>query len=196
MTKDFFQTRPLSWSAIASWEYDPEQWYTRYILNEKQKENKEMLFGKVFAQSCEDRKPLAKVKLLKEVEYPLATIFNGIKLIGFIDTYKPHSSLGEFKTSKKIWTQNQVDNHGQLDMYCLQLYVMHKVKPEDLKIYLQCIQTKENGDFSITFADSPPKVHTFKTKRTMVDILNFGQRINKTVASMITYANNHESNQL
>ena len=199
MTKDFFNLRPLSWSAISSFAYDPEQWYSRYILNQKQPESPAMLFGKQFALSCEARKPLAPVKLLSEVEYKLDTVFNGIKLVGFIDTYEPHKILGEFKTGKECksdgtdsWDQKRVDQHGQLDMYALQLYIQHKVVPDKLKFFLQWIPTTEDENFNLSFAYSPPKVYTFKTKRTMQDIIRFGVRINNTVEAMIKYANEHE----
>lgn len=189
MNKDFFNKRALSWSAISSFEYDPDSWYKKYILNEKQKENKEMIWGKIFAKSCEDRKPLAAVTLYSKVEYPLNVVFNGIKLTGWIDTYEPHKKLGEMKTGKLLWNQKRVDEHGQLDMYALQLFIQHKVKPEKLDIQLQWIPTIESGDFRISFSTDPPTVHTFKTKRSMVDILRFGARINETVSKMIEYAN-------
>lgn len=190
--KSFFVSRPLSWTSISSFEFDPSQWHRKYIEGIKDPENAEMIFGKKFAYSCEIGKPMAPVRLLSKVEYPLAVVFNGIKLIGFVDTYEPHKELGEFKTAKKLWTQDKVDNHGQLDMYALMLHIQHQVNPDKMKFYLECVQTKENGDFTIGFAESPPVVHTFKTKRTMSDIIRFGARINSTVNQMIEYANQKE----
>lgn len=184
--KDFFLKRPLSWSAISSFEYSPEQWYDRYILNKKQPENAEMLFGKAFAKSVEARKPLVPVEIYKEVEYPLNVMFNGIKMTGYIDSYEPHSALREYKTSKTVWAKEKAEQHGQLVMYALMLYVQHKVKPEELTIHLDCIQTEQTGDFKIQFV-KPEIIHTFPVTLTMLDILRFGQRILATVKAMDEY---------
>jgi len=193
--KQFTQVRPLSWSAISSFEYDPDQWFSRYILNKRQEETNAMKFGKRFALSCEKRKSLAPVTLYSKVEYALNTVFDGIKMTGFIDTYEPHTALREFKTARTLWTQDKADQHGQIDMYLLQLYITHKVRPEDIKCYLDCIQTEERGDFSIGFV-KPIKVHTFETKRSMSDILQFGARIRKVTNEMEEYCNEMKASNL
>ena len=185
--KQFNKKRPLSWSAISSFEYDKEQWYKKYILGEPTPETKEMIFGKIFANSCENRKPLVPTPLCKEVEYPLNVMFGEIPLIGFIDTYEPHTMLREKKTGKKEWDQKRADEHGQITMYLLQLYIMHKVKPEDIRCFLDWHPTQENGDFTISFVE-PHKLHTFETKRTMVQVLEFGARINRVFKEMDDYA--------
>lgn len=184
--KDFLKTRPLSWSAISSFNYNPEQWYNKYILGKKDPETEAMKFGKAFGKSCEARKPLAPVTLYKDVEYPLNVVFNGIPLIGYIDTYEPHTAFREFKTSNKVWTKNKALSHGQLRQYALMLFIQHKVKPEDLKIHLDCIQTIETGDFKVEFL-KPIVVHTTEVKLTMSDILSFGSDIKETVKQMGEY---------
>lgn len=185
--KERFEKRPLSWSQISCWEYSPDEWYRRYILNEKSPENPAMIFGKLFAHSCEIRKPLAPVELYKEVEYPMKVVFNDIPLIGYADTYEPHSKLGEHKTGK-AWDQKKVDGHRQFDMYLFMLYITHKVPPEEIECILNWVPTVETGDFKINFV-KPIKVHSFKTKRTMPDLLRFGQRINTDVKLMQEYVN-------
>lgn len=185
-----FDKRPLSWSAISSFEYSPEQWYSKYILNTPPEDNLAMAFGKKFAKSVEDRKPLVPVTIYKEVEYPLKVVFNGIPMVGFIDTYEPHTAMREYKTARTLWTQKKCNEHGQLSMYALMLYITHKVKPEDLTIHLDCIQTVEDGDFKLSFLDN--KVHSFEVKLTMKDILLFGSRIMKTVKEMEEFVKNHE----
>lgn len=190
--KEFFEKRPLSWSAISSFEYNPAEWHTRYILNEKQAENMAMKFGKVFAKSCEDGKPLAPVTLLRKMEHKFEVVFNGIKMVGYADTFDDvtFTDLGEYKTSKNIWTQAKVDQHGQLTMYCLFNLIQNKIQPEQMNIFLECLQTKESKDFKLQFMD-PLKVHHFKTKRTMADVLAFGARINKVVKEMEKYAQSY-----
>jgi hypothetical protein len=113
-------------------------------------------------------------------------MFNGIKMTGFIDTYEPHTALREYKTSKAIWSPEKAKDHGQLRMYALMLYVQHKVKPEDLTIHLDCIQTVESGDFTLSFVE-PHTIHSHEVKLSMLDILHFGQRIMKVVEDMEAY---------
>lgn len=183
--------RPLSWSQISTFEWNPKDWYAKYVLNLKPHESSEMSFGKKFADSCEARKPLAPVTLYSEVEYPLKVVFNGHPFVGFIDTYdKKTHAFREFKTSKKMWTQQKAQDHGQLQMYALCLYITHRVKPEDLKIHLDCIQTQQNGDFSIDFI-KPFNIKTFEVKLKMQDILRFGVRINNIISEMDEFVKKH-----
>lgn len=187
------KNRPLSWSAISSFEWDPEQWYRRYILNIQEPPSKEMEFGKVFAKSCEDRKPLAPVTLLNKMEHKFEIVFDGIPLVGYADTFctDTKKKIGEYKTSKKPWTQEKVDGHGQLTMYALMNFVTNKIKPEELEIFLENVQTHEGGDFTLDFIQ-PIKVHHFKTKRSMKDVLKFASRIKDTVRQMDEYCEQHE----
>lgn len=181
------KTRPLSWSAIASFRYNPEQWYSKYILKEKQEDTSEMRFGKLIADSFQTKKPLAPVVLYPVVEQKLSVMFSGIPLVGYMDTYDPKTyDFREFKTGKKKWNQKRSDEHGQLKMYALMLFITHKVKPEDYSIHLDWIPTQDNGDFSISFV-KPIKIHSFRVKLTMRDILNFGLYIKETYAEMEQY---------
>lgn len=188
---DLLQQRPLSWSALSSFEYDKEQWYKRYILNEKSDENAEMKFGKLVADSFGTDNPLAPVTLYPTVEHKLSVVFSGIPLIGFMDTYDhvTKKRFGEFKTGKKAWDQKRANEHGQLHMYSLMHFITEKIKPEDLAIFLEWIPTQSHGDFSISFIE-PVKVHHFDVKLTMNDILRFGSRIKTTVEGMQEYVDN------
>jgi hypothetical protein len=197
----FDKTRALSWSAISSFEYDPEQWYRKYVLLQPDPENEEMRFGKRFADSCEKRKPLAPVTLLSKMEQKFEVVFCGIKLIGYADTFDDvtFKALGEYKTGVKEWDQRRVDEHGQITLYCLFNYVTKKIKPEDMDLFLQWIPTRkisqENGDFSrseytIDFV-RPIKVHTFRTRRNMKDVVEFGAKIKRVYKEMEMYAKNH-----
>ena len=189
--KVFLEKRPLSWSAISSFMYDPEQWYKRYILNEPVEENIEMKFGKQFAKAIEDGKPMAPVTILKAVEHKFQVVFHDIHMIGFADSFctDTNRKLLEYKTAKQVWTQDKVDNHGQLTLYSLFNFITNKVKPEEMEIALECIQTIVHGDFTIELK-KPIKVHHFKTQRSMMDILKFGQLILATVDQMEQYVNN------
>lgn len=190
--KTFDKTRSLSWSAISSFMYDKEQWYRKYVLGQPDPASKEMIFGKLFADSCENGEPLAPVTILCEVEKKFEIVFNKIPMIGYADTYckKTKKVIGEYKTGKKAWDQKRVDDHGQITLYALFNYITYKVKPEDCEFFLEWIPTEEHGDFSINFK-KPIKVHHFKTKRTMQDILNFGMTINRIYKEMENYCENH-----
>ncbi len=191
--KENIQSRPLSWSQISTFEYDKESWFQKYVLKEKQEESKEMLFGKKFADAVEDNKPLAPITIFKEVEHEFKSVFCGIPLVGFADTFnsETYKQLGEYKTSKKLWNQKKVDNHGQLTMYCFMNYINNKVRPEDVEIFLECVQTTDSDQGEVVLKE-PVIVHHFKTKRTMDDIIQFGKRINNIIIEMQDYCDNRE----
>lgn len=179
--------RPLSWSAISSFEYDPNQWYEKYVLKIDPPVSPAMEFGKLIGGQYERDELLAPILPREEVfEYELRTTFNKIPLIGYIDAYTPHTSLIELKTGKKAWDQKRVDTHGQIDMYLLQLNLIHKVRPLDVRCRLLWLPTYEAN--SMIKLINKDQVHVFETHRTMLDLLRFGKRINDTYQSMQEYA--------
>lgn len=184
--------RPLSWSAISSFEYDPEQWYRNYVLGVRDPATKEMMFGSLIGNKiAKDRKFIPELPRARIFEYELRGRLDGIPLVGFIDSYTPHSKLKEYKTGKKAWDQNRADTHGQIDMYLLLLNLMHRVKPEKIGAEVIWLPTMENGAFEITFRDKPVKPIVFPTTRDMVQILTFGRRIKSTYIAMQKYAESH-----
>ncbi len=195
MKKSFDKARPLSWSAISSFEYNPEQWYRKYVLNEKDPETKEMIFGKKLANELEngtcDIPELVKKTPYKK-EHPFKVMFGKIPLIGFCDDFDTTTFkvLNEVKTGKKDWDQKRADLHGQFDMYLLMNYITNKIPPEEVVCTLHWLPTQENGDFNISFIE-PIKVQSFTTKRTMAQILAFGSRINRIYKEMEDYAQSH-----
>ncbi len=198
-TKD----RPLSWTAISSFEYDPEQWLAKYVLKAEPTTSPEMIFGsETGRQLAESPSFLPEVPRLPIFEYELRAKFGKVWLIGFIDSYGPpkdvpkfgapgtvrtFAELYEYKTGKKAWTQQRADEHGQIDMYLLMLNIMHKLKPEEVSCTVFWLPTQENGDFTISFVPGRG-VQSFRTQRSMRDILLFGARINKTLTLMQKYA--------
>lgn len=198
----FLEKRPLSWSALSSFDYDKEQWYQNYIMKVPVSPNPEMLFGSKFAHSCEIRKPLAPVTLLSKMEQKFEVKFGKIHMIGYADTFKHTSKreTGEYKTGVKAWDKKRVDKHGQITMYALMNYLQSRMRPDDCKFWLEWIPTKkvhrENGDYSgfdyvIAFRDDSPVPMHFDTKRTMKEVLEFGSYINAQVKEMELYVRNH-----
>lgn len=192
----FDHDRPLSWSAISSFEWDKEEWYRKYVLGIKDPPNAEMIFGsRVGAKLASDPDFLPAVPRLSCYEFPFKCDYNGIPLIGYADSFDDLTcrALYEYKTGVKIWDQKRADSHGQIDMYLLQNYKMHGIRPEEVDAAIVWIPTKriEDGDFKIRIVFDDSKIITlFRTKRTMVDILRFGARINKTYGEMEEYCEN------
>lgn len=182
--------RPLSWSQLSSFKYRPSQWYKKYVLGEEEPPSKEMLFGKLVGESfCSDT-PMAPVVRYSHMEYKFEATLDGITMIGYADSYDPEKKLlREYKTSRKkgYWNHKKVNEHHQLTMYCLMLYLSEKIKPEDVTIHLDYIPVHiECGEMAIV---DPVEIHTFKTKRTMTDILKFANEIRTIRAEMLEYYN-------
>lgn len=192
---EFLKTRPLSWSAIASFEYSPKQWHDKYIKKEDQIDSPEMFFGSEFAFSCERGEPMRPVTLLSKMEQSLEFEFDGIPIVGFMDTFddKTLKEIGEYKTGVKEWDKKRVDNHGQITLYALGNYILNKVRPEECKFWLEWMPTikvpRDNNsysgfDYEIQLDPAFPLPIHFDTKRTMQDLLTFGLRIKKTLSDM------------
>lgn len=186
-----FKNRPLSWSAISSFRYNPDEWYEKYILGKPTETSKEMEFGKAVGKKLEtDPTYLPHIPRLNKMEHGWTVCFSGIHLTGFADSFCTitNKSLKEYKTGKKVWDQKRVDEHGQITLYCLMNYITNKIRPEDTEIELIWMPTKENGDFSISFIEPIEKnTKFFKTKRTILDIMIFGKYIVDTVEDMKEY---------
>lgn len=187
---EFYKLRGgLSWSSISSFEWDPEQWYQSYIKGIRQ-ESRELTFGSFVDKKLQDDpKYLPTVERYPIMQHEMRIMFDGIPLVGFADGYSPNRKiLADYKTGKKAWTQKRADEIGQLTMYALMLYLIDKVKPGDMIFRIVWLPTVESGDFSIQFKDEPVKPKVFNTARSMLDILQFGQRIKVTLAAMQGYA--------
>lgn len=185
--KENFKKRPLSWSQINNFKYNPDKWYKKYILDIKDEiSTPEQDFGKIFAKSCEDRKPLAPVTLYSEVEYPIFSTLEDIPMIGYIDTYEPLKAFIDHKTGAKEWTQKRANEHGQLKMYALMLYLNFKIKPEDLNIAIEWVKTEKKDN--VVSLSEPITVSKFNVDISTADILIFGNYIKTTVNKMERYA--------
>ncbi len=184
----FLKKRPLSWSAISSFEWDNEQWYRNYLLGQKDPPTKELMFGSYVDKKIQsDPTFLPKLTRYSNLQFGMSVVFNRIPLIGYADAWESElPAMRDYKTGKKPWDQKRADETGQLTMYALMTFIQEKIKPEDIRFFIDWMPTQENGDFSISFVKDM-KIQTFETRRTMNDILAFGSRINQTVKDMHTY---------
>jgi hypothetical protein len=214
--RKFLATRPLSWSALSSFEYDKEQWFETYILGKRQ-ESPEMTFGSIVDKKIQtDPSFLPKLPRYPLMQYKMNAVFNGIPLTGLPDGLSLNSVetentkgykvfwdkgyiLSDYKTGRKAWDKKRADETGQLTMYLFLLYILHKEKPEQFRCFIHWLPTvkHEAGDFTVK-VDFHDGIHgedgikTIETKRTMADLLKFGERINKVIKEMEQYVRNHE----
>jgi hypothetical protein len=188
-----FDKRPLSHSQLSSFEYSPEQWYQSYILGIRQPANTAMLMGNKIGDSIGTPDSLVPDLVPPGVkEFELHAKLGDISIVGFCDHFDMETkTLHENKTSstKDRWTQKKVDEHPQLTMYCLMLFLQHKIKPEDITIYLNFIPVEEQGDFTLALPN-PPKFTQFKTRRTTRQILEYAVYVQETVKKMDEYVLN------
>lgn len=201
------EERPLSWSALSSFEYDPFQWWRKYVQHGKctklicalaGKPDKKcpavetspaMEFGKMVGDRiASDPKYLPFFPRLSTFELKLKHTFGRIPLVGYADmTDLPNFMLDENKTGVKKWDQKRVDAHGQIDFYLFLVYLVYQIHPDKMKVRLHWLPTQEGSDFSIKFVE-PIKYQTFHTTRTMKQLMLFAKRIRDTVEKMQDYA--------
>lgn len=184
----------LSWSMVSAWQYDPEQWYERYYLGVRGVPNSAMRIGiEVGDRLITDPTFLPTLERPDIFEKNLTASIGDITITGHIDGWF-EKGIDEYKTSlnKDRWTQKKVDEHGQIDFYCLLRYLNEKVKPEDLRLRLWAIPIKEHGDFSWE-AQEPI---CFNTKRTMADILRFAAYLQKTHKEMQEFIHSRDLTRL
>lgn len=190
----FDKKRPLSWSAISSFEYDPEQWYRKYVLKQEDPANAPMLFGSMIGKKLEtDPKFLPMIPRQNKMEFEFKCKFEKIPLIGFADSFcaKTYRFGEEYKTGMKAWDQKRADEHGQITLYTLMNFKLRGIAPENTVWRLHWMPTKETNDFQIEFLQGM-KPQSFTTYRTMSDVLQFGARIKRVYKEMEAYCEHHD----
>jgi hypothetical protein len=184
------EERPLSWSAINSFEYDPEQWFNNYVRGIKAS-SKEMTFGSMIDKKLqEDPTFLPHVPRYPILQHDMSARLGKIPLRGVADAYDPTiPALRDYKTGKKLWDQKRANDTGQLTMYCLLLHLTDKVKPEHVKLFIDWLPTQDSEDLKTISLIDEKDIKTFETRRSMRDVLEFGVRINAVLKSMQMYVN-------
>lgn len=173
------KSRALSWSQISTFEFSKETWYERYVLGKKQESTGAMDFGRKIGEEYPYEPSFKR-------EYKVESMLGPIKLLGFIDAFDlENKKVIELKTGKS-WTKKKAESHGQIDLYCAMLFVMHKIHPADLDIKLIWLQTEEDGDFSIKFVKGMKPV-IFPLKKSMIDVLNILARVKRVYKEMEEY---------
>lgn len=224
LTSIYHKDRPLSWSAISSFEWNKGQWYAKYVVHGKcqrddvekgtvgfcvvagfpdpecpvVKKTIELIFGSYVDKRIQDD-PTYLPELVRYpiLQHEMRGTFNKIPLLGYADTFSPLTNfyaLRDYKTGRKPWDQKRADQTGQLTMYMFMLYLRDKIKPEDIEAYIDWLPT-HIVDGKIAFIE-PVTIHSFKTKRIMREVLAFGQRIKDVWQQMEEYCQREQNKEL
>ena len=194
---DRFKARPLSYSQLSSFEYNKEDWYRRYIKGKKDPPNAAMMFGSLVGDSIGTDTSMVPLLIPPGVkEYELHAQMGDISIIGYADHFCPDTfELHENKTSNKLdrWDQRKTDEHPQLTMYALMLFLRDKIKPEHIDMQLNFIPVIAGGATMDKYRmPDPVVVHSFKTKRTTRDVLEYASYVVATVKLMEEYIQAHD----
>ena len=189
-----FTKRPLSWSQISSFQYNPDQWYTSYILGKQEPANSLMLAGSRIGDAIgTETSPIDNSLVPGQKEYSVKAKIDGISMIGFLDHYCPDTlTLNENKCSDKKgrWTQKKVDEHGQITMYLLLLQQQDGVKPKNVTCWLNFLLLDHIGvNYDVT---NPVILKRFQTSRTQKQVDDFLEDTKRTVELMHQYIEKRE----
>lgn len=187
----------LSWSSINCWEYDREEWYLRYVFGERSKSNPAMDAGRIIGERlATDPDYLPQVPRPEIYEQELRGRLGGIDLVGHLDGWSPSvPEIKEYKTTQNInrWTQEKVNEWGQITFYCLLVWLNFKIIPEKLKLSLTAIFLEEDGGFGL---DPTGIIKVFPTTRSMKDLLVFGAYLQKTFIEMQAFIKSKSGDKL
>ena len=190
--------RPLSWSSIASWEFNKDSWTRKYLYGIVEESNDKMTFGKVIGEKiATDPTYLPDLPRYEKFEHKLEGKISDIPLLGYLDSFDSKTcNFLEYKSSsnEKRWHQKSAEKHGQLDFYFLLIYLNYQKKPEEVSCHLHYIPVQETVDFTTepftTKMEVTPDalIQSFPVKKTMKDILSFAKYLKDTYAAMERHA--------
>lgn len=188
------EERPMSWSSLSSFDWDPSAWYRRYILGEEQT-SPEMTFGSMVDKRLQDDPLyLPHVPRYPLMQHVMRGTVSGIPIIGVPDGLNlAEPNLADYKTGKKPWTIKRANETGQLTWYLLLIELTEKIKPEAFDCFIHWLPTANHPDFTINFRNpDDPELITFRTTRSSLDTLMFRKRITDTYKAMQEYVEAHE----
>lgn len=183
--------RPVSWSQIGSFEWDPEQWYQSYVLGNRTS-SKEMEFGSLIDTRIQkDRSFLPTLPRYHFMQHRIEAKYGKLNLLGILDGLDPLDYIAaDYKTGKKPWDKKRTAETGQLKFYALLLWLSDRIPPEKFRFLIHWLPTELRTDGTIALIE-PCVPQTFETTITMKDLLNFGNRLNRVHKEMQRYAKNH-----
>jgi len=146
----------ISYSQFKLFMQSPESYKKVYIFGYRFS-NKYTEFGSKIHKVLEDRVATDEdgemaLKLMPKAqkrEVIVEAELGGVPVYGKIDGVnktKTGYSIIDYKTSKKGWTQRQVDKSEQLTFYVAMFCSLNKIPMDSLKVWLNCLRTFEDID--------------------------------------------------
>ncbi len=117
----------LSYSQMRLWLDDKEKYRDRYYKGDEGRVTQALMFGSEIAKGLEDGTvKIPNLVILPVPEFKINVDVDGVPFFAYIDQYDPgpkafrESKTGQMKQGgKPRWTQKDVDQHMQLDVYSL-----------------------------------------------------------------------------
>lgn len=183
----FHSPRPyLSWSQISLFERSPEWYAKKYLFAQQEEQTDSMRFGKRFAQALELQQKTGDDALDNMVsafpnypqrEFQIEAWLDGVEvpLYGVLDAFDPETlRIGEFKTGR-LWTQEMVNDSGQLKMYVLLVWLKFQQLPSE--VWLHWAETQFIEGKGIEFTG---EVQQFEANISHEDLAGFSDRVRIT----------------
>ena len=181
--KPFFETKEIIfwstlWNMIEMWEYYDIEKIVDKVMRDFNGEvvvdiRKEKIVRQSIINIQENPEFIWKLEELSfdfwsEYEIKMDSFIDDVYLLWFADNWTDDwKKIKEFKTWKGAWTQKKVNEHWQLDFYCLLTYLTKWYLPDDVE--LTWFPTKDDWNWGITITG---EIKTFK-----YDVEKFKDRI-------------------
>lgn len=211
-----YRPRPyVSFSSMTTFEMSPAKWAEKYLENKRERISRNIALGKKVADhleaDTETGDPMIDMILFRLPKFEIMD--KPIEMVGGVEVVDPHtgkthsvpflqdgkekipllakpdssrkdySGLKEYKTSTGKWKQKQVDESGQITFYATAAYLATGKIPEDIELCQALTAYDEDRRLYLT-----GDIFSFKTKRTMVDILKMRGRIKRYWKESLAYA--------
>lgn len=130
----------ISWSQLELWERSKNEYVKKYIHGNETFETSHLRLGKKFASELQleiSNDPATQMMIdtipkLEESEVEFEAMFGKYKLFGKFDSAGV-TGFYEYKTGTVPWTQERVNEHGQLDFYAFARMLLG-LKNNDVKL--------------------------------------------------------------
>lgn len=185
----------ISWSQLNLYENDLDAYRRRYFDGIQQPTNQYLETGKKLADRLETGLETGDefieylaifLPKYPKIEFEIKANWEEIPVLGKLDGYNPAGRIiGEYKTGK-CWTQSMVDKSDQLTFYAMLVWLKYKKFPSEIRLHWAKTEIDEYGELRIT-----GDIKTFKTIRTLSDIILLRGRIKSAWEGIIQMGKNY-----
>jgi len=183
----------ISFSQMTLFEMSPQKYVDKYIYEKKQRITRNMAYGSLMADGLENDEstgdPLLDMMMAKIPKFEIRDktfevyLKDKKKIITLLckpDTMQADmTAFKEYKTSTRPWTQKMADESGQITFYATGMWLKTGKIPRDIELIDVVVEYNEDGSLTPT-----GEIKTFKTKRTMIDIIKMTGRIKRAWAGI------------